>query len=84
MNIIDHLTTPGRFVLTPKGELACVRSFNATTNEVEVTTGATGFVEALSKSMNSFDQLAAEMRAAGHWRLYHFSKLRVAKDPNDA
>ncbi len=84
MNIIDHLTTPGNFVFTPKGEYACARAFNATTNEVEVSVGAVGFAEALARSMRSTEAFAADMRAKGVWRSYHFKNRRVAPDPSNA
>lgn len=85
MNIIDHLTTPGTFVFTPKGEYACVRAFNATTNEVEVTVavGLTrGFKAAMSCGIRErySEQFEADMRAKGVWRSYHFKNLRVAPD----
>lgn len=80
MNIIDHLTTPGTFVFTPKGEYACVRAFNATTNEVEVSVGAVGLAEELARRMRSTEAFEADMRAKGIWRSYHFRNLRVAPD----
>lgn len=84
MNIIDQLTTPGNFIFTPKGAIACIRTFNATTNEVEVSVGAIGFVEAMAKATGSLDSFMADMRANGTLRSYHFDKLRVAPDLNDA
>lgn len=78
MNIIDHLTTPGNFVFTPKGEYACVRAFDATTNEVEVSLGAVGLLEALARRTGRQEAFEADMRRAGTWRSYHFKNLRVA------
>ena len=84
MNIIDYLTTPGNFVRTPDDRAACVLSFNATTNEVEVTIAATGFAEALNRGIgrHAQAQFENEMRESGVWRTYHFTKLRVGEDPN--
>lgn len=83
MNIVDHLTTPGSFVFTPKGEYACVRAFDATTNEVEVTVGAVGLMEELARSMGQRTEFEARMRREGVWRSYHFKNLRVAPDQHD-
>jgi|GEM_PF-4017446 len=84
MNIIDHLTTPGSFVFTPKGELACIRAFNATSNEVEVIVGDIDVLDNLLDWKGNREAFEARMRREGVWRSYHFRNLRVAPDQADA
>jgi hypothetical protein len=86
-SIVDYLTTPGSYIVTPSGAVGRVLAFDATTNEVEVDVGA-GVAGApgtlLTLGRRQTEAFENEMRTKGTWRSYHFKNLRPAPSPASA